>query len=83
MRLVVATLPQTPTLLSFWASVNKRPYEGTQVLASEQWVGCHHVMSEEEYVETLSGIFLNVVLKGTNHAGYHLGELMLWRSNQS
>jgi hypothetical protein len=80
---VIAALPPIPNLLSFWTAVNKRLYEGMQALTPEQWVGRHHVMSEEEYVKNPGRNCLNVVLNRTNHAGYHLGQLILSRANRS
>ena len=79
----ITALPPTPNLLSFWTAVNKRLYEGMLVLTPEQWVGRHHAVSEEEYVKNPGRNCLNVVLNRTNHAGYHLGQLILWRSSQS
>ena len=68
--------------MSFWESVNERLYEGMEALTPQQWVGSHRAIFDEDFAKNPARNCLNVVLNRTNHAGYHLGQLMLWRAHR-
>jgi len=69
-------------LSSFWRAVNQRLEDGMALLTPEQWVGRHRNVSEEDFAKNSSRNCMSVVLNRTNHAGYHLGQLMLWRAHK-
>ena len=69
-------------LMSSWEEVNRRLDDGMRSLKPEQWVGRHRSVSDEDFAKDPTRSCLNVVLNRTNHAGYHLGQLMLWRAHK-
>jgi hypothetical protein len=75
-------LPSVADLVSFWEQVNQRLYEGMESLSPKQWVGRHRAVSDEDFDENPTRSCLTVALNRTNHASYHLGQLMLWRAHR-
>ena len=69
-------------LSSLWGHVNRRLDDGMQSLTPAQWVGRHRKVTEEDFAKDPTRSCASVVLNRTNHAGYHLGQLMLWRAHQ-
>lgn len=80
-RSVETKLPPSD-LISLWGQVNQKLDEGMRALAPEQWVGRHRKVSEEDFAKDPTRNCISVVLNRTNHAGYHLRQLMLWRAHK-
>lgn len=74
-------IPSVADLMSYWGNVNQRLYEGMEALSPKQWVGRHRAVSDEDFAKNPTRSCLTVVLNRTNHAGYHLGQLILWRAD--
>jgi len=70
-------VPDGAMLLQFWNEINSRLYSGMARFTPAQWVGRHQAVSEEEFRKDPTRTCLSVLLNRTNHAGYHLGQLML------
>ena len=75
-------LPSVADLMSFWKTVNQRLYDGIESLSLKQWVGRHRSVSDEDFIKNPTRSCLTVVLNRTNHASYHLGQLVLWRAHR-
>lgn len=69
-------------LRSFWKAVNQRLEDSMALLTPEQWVGRHRNVSDEEFAKNPSRNCMSVVLNRTSHAGYHLGQIMLWHTHR-
>lgn len=78
----VETIPPVADLTSSWERVNHRLYDGMESFTPKHWVGRHRTVSDEDFAKNQNRNCLNVVLNRTNHAGYHLGQLMLWRAHR-
>jgi hypothetical protein len=70
-------VPDGAVLLALWNEINKHLYDGMLTLAPAQWVGRHQAVSEDDFKKDPTRTRLSVLLNRTNHAGYHLGQLML------
>jgi hypothetical protein len=75
------TIPSVADLMSYWENVNRRLYEGMEGFSPKQWAGRHRTVSDEDFAKNPTRSCMTVVLNRTNHAGYHLGQLMLWRAD--
>jgi len=76
------TIPSIADLMALWEQANQRLYDGMESLTPRQWVGRHRAVSDEDFAKNPSRSCLTVVLNRTNHAGYHLGQLMLWHAHK-
>ena len=80
---VLEVNPSVADLKSFWEEVNRRLDNGMRSLIPEQWVARHRSVSDEDFAKDPTWSRLNVVLNRTNHAAYHLGQLMLWHAHKN
>jgi hypothetical protein len=47
----------------------------------QDWLGRHTAVSEEDFQKEKHRNKLNVLISRTNHAGYHLGQLVYLKEN--
>ncbi len=76
---VIENLPSIADLKRYWSEVNEALSEGFQTLSAAQWMQRHTAMSDEDYLRDPTRNRFTVLLNRTNHAGYHLGQLILAR----
>lgn len=75
----VANIPSAEELKNCWTAVNHNLFEKFQTLTAEQWLQRHTAMSDEDYSKDATRNRLTVLLNRTNHAAFHLGQLVLVR----
>ena len=73
----IEPVPSGAELLQLWNEINSCLYSGMLAFSPAQWVGRHQAVSEEDFRKDPTRTCLTVLLNRTNHAGYHLGQLML------
>jgi len=73
----VEPIPEGKELLALWNEINTHLYNGMLTFAPIHWIGRHQAVSEDDFRKDPSRSCLSVLLNRTNHAGYHLGQLML------
>lgn len=73
----IEPVPEGAELLLSWNEINSRLYNGMLTFAPSEWVGRHQAVSEDDFRKDPTRTCLSVLLNRTNHAGYHLGQLML------
>ena len=73
----IEPLPKGAELFQLWNEINSSLYTGMLTFAPAQWVGRHQAVSEEDFRKDPTRTCLSVLLNRTNHAGYHLGQLMI------
>lgn len=73
----IEPLPKGAELLQLWNEINGSLYSGMLTFAPSQWVGRHQAVSEEDFRKDPTRTCFSVLLNRTNHAGYHLGQLMI------
>jgi hypothetical protein len=81
--LAVEPIPGVTELLAAWEGVNDRLYSGMLTLGPTQWLERHQAVSQEDFRKDPTRTRFSVLLNRTNHAGYHLGQLMLFRKAQT
>lgn len=74
-----AQLPSARELKKYWDEVNGKLLSQFESLSAEEWLLQHRAMSEEDYAKDPTRNRLAVLLSRTNHASYHLGQVMLAR----
>ena len=72
-------LPSAGALKQFWDDVNGKLLSQFEGLSADEWLQRHRAMSEEDYAIDPTRNRLAVLLNRTNHASYHLGQIMLAR----
>jgi hypothetical protein len=72
-------LPPIDDLKRYWSEVSEALSEGFQTLSATQWMQRHTAMTDEDYSRDPTRNRFTVLLNRTNHAGYHLGQLILAR----
>ncbi len=75
----IENLPSIADLKRYWAEVDEALSEGFQTLSAAQWLQRHTAVSDEDYLRDPTRNRFTVLLNRTNHAGYHLGQLILAR----
>ena len=74
-----AQLPSARELKKYWDEVNGKLLSQFESLSADEWLLQHRAMSEEDYAKDPTRNRLAVLLSRTNHASYHLGQVMLAR----
>jgi hypothetical protein len=72
----VADLPPISELRQDWADVNSRLSALFAELTPAQWLERHATVTEEDFANEPYRNRLAILLSRTNHASYHLGQLM-------
>ena len=70
-------IPSARALTQFWDDVNGKLLSQFETLSADEWLQRHRAMSEEDYARDPTRNRLAVLLNRTNHASYHLGQIML------
>jgi hypothetical protein len=73
----VADLPSTADLKSYWTVVNDALQQKIEALSPEQWLERHAAVSEEDFATAPTRNRLTVLLSRTNHASFHIGQIVL------
>jgi hypothetical protein len=72
-----AELPPAHELKKYWDEVNGKLLSQFESLSADEWLQRHRAMSEEDYARDPTRNRLAVLLNRTNHASYHLGQVIL------
>lgn len=72
-------LPSAAELKKYWDEVNGTLLSQFATLSADEWLHRHRAVSEEDYAKDPTRNRLAVLLGRTNHASYHLGQVMLAR----
>ena len=73
----IEPVPESGELMQLWNEINGRLSGGLLTFGPAQWAGRHQAVSEDDFRRDPTRTCLSVLLNRTNHAGYHLGQLML------
>jgi DinB superfamily len=74
-----ADLPPVAELRQHWTDLNQRLAEFFTKLTPAEWLERHATVSEEDFAREPHRNRLAILFSRTNHASYHLGQLMLAR----
>jgi|SRR5882724_5033158 len=72
-------LPSAAELKKYWDEVNRTLLSQFASLSADEWLHRHRAVAEEDYAKDPTRNRLAVLLSRTNHASYHLGQVMLAR----
>jgi hypothetical protein len=72
-------LPSARELKKYWDEVNGTLLSQFANLSADEWLHRHRAVSEEDYAKDPTRNRLAVLLSRTNHASYHLGQVILAR----
>jgi hypothetical protein len=72
-------LPSAGELKKYWGEVNGKLLSQFANLSPDEWLQRHRAVSEEDYAKDPARNRLAVLLSRTNHASYHLGQVILAR----
>ena len=72
-----AAMPPVAELRQNWKDLNLRLAELFAKLTPAEWLERHSTVSEEDFAQEPHRNRLAILLSRTNHASYHLGQLML------
>jgi len=72
-------LPSAAELKRYWDEVNGTLLSQFASLSADEWLHRHRAVSEEDYAKDPTRNRLAVLLGRTNHASYHLGQVILAR----
>jgi hypothetical protein len=70
-------LPSAGLLKTHWAEIHATLLARLSLLTPSQWLERHGNVSAEEFAVSPERNRLSVLLSRTNHASYHLGQMML------
>jgi hypothetical protein len=70
-------LPTPAEISKCWEGIHTALLSAFTTLAPHQWLERHGNISAEEFEQNLTRNRLAVLLSRTNHASYHLGQMML------
>ena len=73
----IEPLPPVSELTKFWTHVNSSLLEKFAALSPQEWLQRHTAMSDDDYAKDPTRNRLSVLLSRTNHASYHLGQIIL------
>ena len=72
-------LPSAGELKKYWDEVNSTLLSQFASLSADEWLHRHRAVSEEDFAKDPTRNRLAVLLGRTNHAFYHLGQVILAR----
>ncbi len=72
-------IPSKEELKKYWDEVNGTLLSQFASLSADEWLHRHHAVSEEDFAKDPTRNRLAVLLGRTNHASYHLGQVILAR----
>jgi hypothetical protein len=72
-----AELPPLAELRHHWKTLNQRLTSLFENLTPPEWLERHSLVTDEEFAREPHRNRLAILLSRTNHASYHLGQLML------
>src|ERR1700692_3960103 len=70
-------LPTSAEIAKCWEDVHTELLSRFKTLSSKEWLERHGNVSPEEFEQNPTRNRLSVLLGRTNHASYHLGQMML------
>jgi DinB superfamily len=70
-------LPTSAEIAKCWEDVHTELLSRFKTLSSKEWLDRHGNVSPEEFEQNSTRTRLAVLLGRTNHASYHLGQMML------
>jgi hypothetical protein len=73
----VEPLPPVADLKRYWNETNRLLLEKFVALTPDEWLERHTAMTDEDFVKDPTRNRLSVFLNRTNHAAFHLGQLVL------
>jgi len=71
------SMPSIEELKKYWEDVNAHLTRRISNMKSEEWFTRHASVSEEDFAKEPHRNKLNLLMNRTNHASYHLGQLVL------
>ncbi len=72
-------IPSKEELKKYWDEVNSTLLSQFASLSADEWLRRHRAVSEEDFAKDPARNRLAVLLGRTNHASYHLGQVILAR----
>lgn len=79
----VDTLPSPGELKQYWTEINTILLNGFLSFSPEQWLERHTAVSEEDFAKDPTRNRFTVFLSRTNHAAFHIGQLVLVRNKEN
>lgn len=73
----IADLPSPEQLRAHWLNINEVLAKQFASLTAADWFTRHSMVSEEDFAKEPHRNKLSVVISRTNHASYHLGQIVL------
>lgn len=73
----IADLPSPEQLRTHWLNINEVLAKQFASLTAADWFTRHSMVSEEDFAKEPHRNKLSVVISRTNHASYHLGQIVL------
>lgn len=73
----VNDIPSVATLKQNWEALNEALTHRFSQMTTQDWMGRHTSVSEEDFVNEPLRNKLNVLISRTNHQSYHMGQLNL------
>lgn len=73
----IADLPSPEQLRAHWLNINEVLAKQFASLTASDWFTRHSMVSEEDFAKEPHRNKLSVVISRTNHASYHLGQIVL------
>jgi len=77
----VSDVPSAAELRKYWTDSNALISNTFASLPTEEWFKKHNAVSEEDFAKEPHRNRLNVLLNRMNHLAYHVGQLVLIKSN--
>jgi len=77
------SLPASAEIAKCWEDIHSELLSRFKALASKEWLERHGNVSPEEFERNPTRNRLAVLLSRTNHASYHLGQMMLAKPKTS
>jgi len=73
----IADLPSPEQLRTHWLNINEVLAKQFASLTAADWFTRHSMVSEEDFAKEPHRNKLSIVISRTNHASYHLGQIVL------
>ncbi len=73
----IADLPNVHELRAHWGTINDILAKRFSALSTDEWFSKHTMVSDDDFVKEPHRNRLSIVISRTNHASYHLGQIIL------
>ncbi len=73
----IADLPTVAQLRAHWVNINDILAKQFASLTAADWLTRHSMVSEEDFAKEPHRNKLSIIISRTNHASYHLGQIVL------